>query len=157
MIPGQSNPLSTPSSSVNADQKSDIALTLETQKEFSVGQTFNVNVNIKTANPIRGIPLQLQFDSRCLEILDADEGDFLKSDNVITSKTKTLEQKEGRVSLAVLRNTAKDIKGDGTLMTFKFKALAAGACEMKIASAKAIAAQPISIPSLPDPIKINIK
>lgn len=139
------------------EQPIGLELQLDAPKEVSVGQIFDIAVNIKTDKPIRGMPLQIQFNSNLLEILDADEGTFLNKDGTITSKSKTLEQNSGHASTAILRNGANDVSGEGTVMKFKFKSLGTGTAEVQITSAKAIAAMPYDILKLPEPLKITIK
>jgi general secretion pathway protein D len=133
------------------------ALTLAAPAEVKVGDTFAVKVNMKALKPIRGMPVQLQFSRNTLQVLDAEEGDFFRQNGVATSNTKMLEQAQGRASMAVLRNIADGAKGEGTMMTVHFKAIAAGNAEVQLVSAKAVAAEPIVLPPLPAAAKIVVK
>lgn len=109
-----------------AQVQAQAALSLSAPAEVKIGDTFAVQVNLKAAKAVRGVPLQLQFSRDTLQIVDAEEGAFLKQNGAATSSTRTLEQAQGRASMAVLRNVADGARGEGTLMTFRFKAIAAG-------------------------------
>lgn len=134
-----------------------LSLKVDGPTELKTGETFTVQVNMKTDVPIRGMPIQLQFNQKNLEIIDAEDGSFFKQDGVAISKTKSLEQSEGRASMAILRTIADGAKGEGTAMSFKFKALAAGPTEIRLESAKLIASPPVNLSALPNPVKMTIK
>lgn len=125
---------------------SPVALSLDLPPAVAVGGTFSVNVQLKSDQLIRGMPLHLQFDPARLELLDAEEGAFFKLDGAAISATKVLGKREGKASMAILRNIADGIKGEGIAMTFKFKARAAGVTGIAIESATAIAPRPLSMP-----------
>lgn len=131
-----------------------LVLTLATPADVKMGDIFTVQVNVKAGTPIRGMPVQLQFFKQNLQILDAEEGAFFKQDGAAVSATKVLAQGEGKASMAILRNMADGAKGVGTMMSFKFKALAAGAAEIRLLTASAIASEPV-VATLP-PIATTI-
>ena len=126
-------------------------------KEVKAGDTFTVHVNVKADTPLRGMPLTLQFSPQTLQVLDADEGAFFSQDGASASASKTLEQAKGIAKMAVLRTSAAGVKGEGTMMSFKFKALAAGAGEIRVLSAKAVSATPIDAQTLPAPLRMTVK
>jgi general secretion pathway protein D len=132
------------------------SLSLAMPSVVAIGETFAVNVNLKSDQLIRGMPLHLQFDPAKLELLDAEEGVFFKLDGAAISATKVLGKREGKASMAILRNIAEGIKGEGTVMTFKFKARAAGVTMIGVESASAIAARPVDLP-LPSRSSITVK
>lgn len=134
-----------------------LLLALSAPAEVKVGETFAVQVNVKSAVALRGMPLQLQFSNQQLEIIDVEEAGFFHQDNAQTSKTKTLEQAQGKASMAVLRNAAEGIKGEGTVMTFRFKALTAGSTEVHVVSAQPIGVGAVPPAKLPEPLKVTVK
>jgi general secretion pathway protein D len=134
-----------------------VVIGLSAPAEVKVGDTFDVQVNLKTFAPVRGMPMQLQFSPQALEIVDAAEGEFFSQGGGETSKSKNLEQGQGKASMAVLRNAAEGAKGTGTAMRFRFKALAAGSAEIHMLSATPIGAAPLPPPTLPGPVKITVK
>jgi general secretion pathway protein D len=126
-------------------------------KEVKAGDTFTVHVNVKADTPLRGMPLTLQFSPQTLQVLDVDEGAFFSQDGAAASASKTLEQAKGVAKMAILRTGAAGVKGEGTMMSFKFKALAAGPGEIRVLSAKAVSATPIDAQTLPAPLRMTVK
>lgn len=133
------------------------SIALAAPAEVKLGQEFMVQVNIASGTPLRGMPIELEFARDKLQIVDAEEGDFFKQDGAQVSKSKSLGQAEGRVSMALLRNIADGVKGAGTAVTLKFKAIAAGPAELRVVSAKPIASSPVEPPVLPGPTAILVK
>jgi general secretion pathway protein D len=148
--------VASPVASSETQAQPPFTLSLTAPPDVKVGETFNVYVNVKTDVPLRGLPVELQFPRQSLEVIDAEEGAFLRRDGGEISKTKSLNQTEGRASMGILRNMAGGPKGEGTVMTFKFKALAAGPAEVRISSAKPVSAQAVPQSSSPVSAKINV-
>ncbi|CDG81978.1 cohesin domain-containing protein [Janthinobacterium agaricidamnosum] len=132
-------------------------LKLMVPSEVRVGDTFAVHVNLKADTPVRGVPMELAFDPKVLQVLDAEEGAFFTQDGAAISKTRVLEQDKGRASMGILRNQANGSKGEGTVMTFRFKALAAGQAGLRVVSAKPIAMPPLDFVELPNAPQITVK
>lgn len=126
-------------------------------KEVKAGETFTMHVNVKTDVPIRGLPIELQFPKQLVEIVDVEEGAFLGRDGTQISKTKTLNQKEGRASMALLRFNGSGEKGEGTVMSFRFKALASGIADIQVVLAKPVSLEPIAVPAIPISSKVSVK
>ena len=134
-----------------------VALALVGPQEVKAGDTFTVQVNVKAATALRGMPLKLQFSQQNLQVVDADEGTFFTQDGATASASKSMEQAKGLASMAILRTGATGVKGEGTMMSFKFKALAAGSAEIRVVSAKSISSTPIDAETLPAPLRVMVK
>lgn len=134
-----------------------VAVSLVGPHEVKAGDTFIVHVNVKAATALRGMPLKLQFSPQALQVIDADEGAFFTQDGATASASKSLEQAKGQASMAILRTGAAGVKGEGTMMSFKFKALAAGPAEIRVLSAKSISSTPIDAEALPAPLRVLVK
>lgn len=134
-----------------------VSVRLSAPPEVKVGETFTVLVQVKADQPVRGLPVQLQFPAESLEIVDAAEAEFFRQGDARTSTTQSLEQAQGMASMAVLRNDAEGAKGEGTAMTFRFKALAAGAPEIRLAAAAPVSTEAMPPLKLPEPLKMVIK
>ncbi|AXA91104.1 general secretion pathway protein GspD [Massilia sp. YMA4] len=132
-----------------------LKLTLSAPEEVAVGEMLDVQVAIDSAVPVRGMPLQLRFPERLLQIVDADTGEFFGQGSNV-SKTKTLDQAQGIAALAVLRNAADGVTGKGNIARFRFKALAPGAPQVVLDAAKAVGP---SLPplTLPAPVMIKVR
>ncbi|WP_017879008.1 MULTISPECIES: hypothetical protein [unclassified Janthinobacterium] len=150
-VPAALVPLAAPEAPAAASLK------LVAPAEVKLGETFSVHLNVSATSPLRGMPVELVFNAKALEVLDADEGAFFTQDGAAISKTKVLEQNKGHASMAILRNIAEGAKGEGTAMTFKFKAIAAGPTQIRLASASAIAMPPVALPPPPPPTNITVK
>lgn len=134
-----------------------VAVSLVGPQEVKAGDTFTVHVNVKAATALRGMPLKLQFSPQNLQVVDADEGAFFTQDGASASASKSMEQGKGLASMAILRTGAAGVKGEGTMMSFKFKALAAGPGEIRVLSAKSISSTPIDAETLPAPLRVMVK
>lgn len=148
---------SRPVADATHDSQAPFTLGLIAPHEVKVGDTFAVHVNVKTDVPIRGMPVELQFPRQTLEVVDAEDGAFLSRDGMQISKTKTLNQAEGRASMALLRVGGDGQKGEGTVMTFHFKALSAGPADIRIAMAKPVSPEPIVVPATPVSARVTVK
>lgn len=146
-----------PNPNGQGEAKPAFVLSLTGPKEVKVGETFTVHVNVKTDVPVRGMPVELQFPKGVVEIVDAEEGAFLGRDGTQISKTKTLNQAEGRASMALLRFNGNGEKGEGTVMSFRFKALAAGTADIQVALVKPVSPEPIIVPATPASTRVTVK
>lgn len=149
-LPDQSAPL-------NPVPQSPVVLSLSAPADVRAGDIFTASVGIKTDVPVRGMPLVLDYDPKSLQAVDAEEGTFLKQDNAVVSLSKNVQQNEGRMSIGLLRNIADGAKGEGALLTLKFKALKAGDTEIRLVSANPVAARPMLPPETPKSAKVGIK
>ncbi|HET9645396.1 MAG TPA: hypothetical protein VFP68_19035, partial [Burkholderiaceae bacterium] len=85
-------------------------------------------------------------------------GDFFKRDGVKTSFSTGGDGAEGKFSAGTLRNQATGASGQGTLLTMRFRALAAGAGQVRISGAQPIALDaPAVQPSLPAPWTLQVR
>jgi general secretion pathway protein D len=145
-----------PATAVPAPVKRSV-LTLAAPAEVKKGDIFSVSVNLKSEQALRGIPVQILYDKNVLEVIGADEGAFFKSDGAAISNTKVLEQTSGRAAIAVMRDAGDGVKGDGTAVSFRFKAIGTGVAEINIAPTKVIALEPAEPPLLPPAAKVTVK
>jgi general secretion pathway protein D len=135
-----------------------LQLRLSAPPEAKVGEAVAVAVHVQADSPLRGMPVQLAYDKRVLELVDIEEGPFLKQDGAATSFSKSLQAGDGRATVGALRNGADGAKGEGVLMTLRFKALAAGAGEVRLLSANPIASgERIDAPAMPAPAAVMVR
>lgn len=132
------------------------SLQLLAPAEVTAGEILDVQVELQSPTPLRGMPLQLEFSPQQLQILDAEEGAFFRQDGAATSSSKTLEQAAGLATLAVLRNKADGINGKGKIGSFRFKALKSGTAEIRLASVQVVGAT-MPAPALPPVARIKVK
>lgn len=113
-----------------------------------VGDLVDLKVMLSTAVPLRGMPMQLEFDPARLELINATEGDFFRQGDTATSFSSGGEPRQGRLSLGILRNQATGVTGKSAAFSLRFRTLSAGATAVRISHARAIG---IGAPS-PEPV-----
>lgn len=59
------------------------------------------------------------------------EGGYFKQSSAPSSFTHAVNAKDGRISVGVLSNAEKGVRGEGDVLLIRFKALAAGAAELR--------------------------
>ena len=144
------------SSPHNAIEKpADLVLSISTPAEVKTGDTFDVAFHIKANKSLRGIPIKIQFSPNSLEVVNVKEGTFFQQDGAKVNQSKSIDL--GILNVGMLRSSADEIKGNGTLMNITFKALSSGTAEIKVISAKAISTEPIETSVTPEITKIMIK
>ena len=95
-----------------------------------------MTLQVRSSEPLRGLPLQLQFETASVKLLDASEGDYFKQGGASTSFSKSGDGKSGLLSLAVLRSASSGATGKGDAYKFRFKATAAGEVFVNVINAQ---------------------
>jgi general secretion pathway protein D len=126
--------------------------------EVAVGDVFLATIELNSNLPLRGLPVQLRYANKQLQLLDIEEGDYFRADAAPTSFTKAVEATTGTARAGVLRNQATGAQGKGTVFKLKLKALAAGPAELSVVSLEPI---PLGVPlppvALPAALRLTIK
>jgi len=92
----------------------------------AVGSTFQVAVLANNAHDLFSVPLQLQFDPKVLSLVDVDSGVLLSQDGQAVALVHR-DEGNGLVTVSASRSPGTaGITGQGTVVTFTFKAVAAG-------------------------------
>jgi general secretion pathway protein D len=126
--------------------------------EVKVGETFVATLNLATPVALRGAPVQFTVSKALLSVVDVDEGDLFKQGGAATSFSRTIDAEQGRVQAGAIRNQATGASGQGSLLSVRLKATAAGTAELTV-----LGAQPLGIDSpaqpfgLPPPLKVIVK
>ncbi|SHN20579.1 hypothetical protein [Rhizobacter sp. OV335] len=126
--------------------------------EVKVGETFVATLNLATPVALRGAPVQFSVSKAQLSVVDVDEGDLFKQGGAATSFSRTIDAEQGRVQAGAIRNQATGASGQGSLLSVRLKATAAGTAELTV-----LGAQPLGIDSpaqpfgLPPPLKVIVK
>ena len=110
-----------------------ISTRLRGPAEVAVGDVFVVAVEVDAGAPLRGGPLQIAYDKSRLTLLDASDGDLLRRGTGAVAFTKAIEAAQGSARVGSLRAEATGVVGQGTLFNLRFKALAAGDADVRIA------------------------
>jgi general secretion pathway protein D len=121
-----------------------------------VGESIAIDASIATNIPLRGMPLDIEYDRAKLELLGVDEGAFFKQGGASTSVSRSVASDRGQLSFGSLRDSATGASGEGSLVTLKFRILAPGATEVRIESATPIGAlRIVDAPSLLPAVRIE--
>jgi general secretion pathway protein D len=102
-----------------------------TPVQIGVGGSFNVSLIVDNATDIGAAPVQLVFDPKMVKLNDVSQGDYLTRGGVTPTFTKNIQNDAGSASIQLSRPAgAPTVSGSGTLLTFNFTALAAGATQI---------------------------
>ncbi|MES2392504.1 MAG: cohesin domain-containing protein [Acidobacteriota bacterium] len=92
----------------------------------TVGSTFQVAVLASNARDLYSGSLNLQFNSKVLQLVNVDQGDFMSKDGQAAALVHR-DAGDGSVTINETRPpNAKGVDGTGTLVTLTFKAIGAG-------------------------------
>jgi general secretion pathway protein D len=115
-----------------------VQLTLQQPANVKSGESFDVEVKVKSGTPIRGLPMQISYNKAMLLLTDVREGPFFKQGDAKLSLSKTIDAGEGRATIGVIRNSADGAQGEGAALILTFKAVSAGSAQISIASSNPI-------------------
>ena len=107
---------------------------------------------------LRGLPIEIAYDRQRLQWVDASEADYFRRDGAPTSFSQHQDAATGRLKLGVLRSQATATQGEGTVLSLRFKALAAGSTHIRV-----VAARPVGLVGsvqdvvLPTAIMVQVK
>ena len=92
----------------------------------AVGSTFQVSIVASNAHDLFAVPLQVQFDSKVLALVNVDAGDLMDKDGQSVALVHR-DEGNGAVTISATRPPgAKGVDGQGSICTLTFKALAPG-------------------------------
>lgn len=93
----------------------------------AAGATFTVNINVRGAQNLAAVPVQVSFDPARLQLLNVSNGSFLSRDGQIVVLTHREDEATGTAQISAARPPgAGGVSGDGPLFTLTFLAKASG-------------------------------
>ncbi len=121
--------------------------------QVKVGDQFSAVLRINSQGAVRGLPLLVGFDPSVLQVMNVQEGDFLKQANGQTAFNNRVDPAQGKIFVAAVRQntTGLDagVNGAGNVMMVNFKAIkAAPAAKVQLLSItpEPAASSPIAVP-----------
>ena len=121
--------------------------------QVKVGDQFSAVLRINSQGAVRGLPLLVGFDPSVLQVMNVQEGDFLKQANGQTAFNNRVDPAQGKIFVAAVRQntTGSDagVNGAGNVMMVNFKAIkAAPAAKVQLLSItpEPAASNPIAVP-----------
>lgn len=138
------------------------APTVKTQwrgpQQVAVGDTFVVTLDVDATVALRGGPVQLAYSKERLALVDVQQGEFLRQGGAVTAFSQSVAANEGTARAAVLRSEASGVTGSGTLLQLRFKAMAAGDAELRLAGFEAVTlGEGAATPQGAAPLRIQVK
>jgi general secretion pathway protein D len=96
------------------------------------GETFEVPVRIEDAQDVFSVPLELQYDSSAMKLVEVKKGDFW-SDGQPVAVVERPQEEEGKAEVTLSRPPGSGgISGSGTLAVLKFEAARSGETSLGI-------------------------
>lgn len=127
--------------------------------EINVGDTFKVQLKVKTDGVLRSLPFQGSFDPAALQIVEISEGGFFKQQDNASSFSHNIDSSGGKFYVSTSRTHAQGAHGEGIAATFTLRAIATHPkTEITLRSITPITdASQAPVTPLPAPYTITIK
>ncbi len=123
----------------------------------SVGSTFQVAVSLANGRDIFSVPLQLQFNSAVLDLVNVDAGDFLGRDGQAVSLVHR-DEGNGLVTISTSRPPGvAGVSGQGGLCVLTFKAKAAGDSQLSLVKVGARNSTQANLPATGSQAVVHVK
>ena len=123
----------------------------------TVGSTFQVAVMANNAKDLYSLPLQLQFNSQVLQLVNVDSGDLLSRDGQAVA-TVHRDEGDGLVNVSTSRPPGvKGVEGQGSVCVLTFKALAAGDSTISLPKVGARNSSQATLPTVGSSAIIHVK
>jgi general secretion pathway protein D len=133
-----------------------MTLNWQAPAQVKVGEQFSAVLRLNSQGALRGMPMLIGFDPQLLQVVNVQEGDFLKQSGGSTNFSHRIDPAQGKVFVAAVRQNAggndAGVNGSGALVTVNFKALkattATAAAKLQLLSAtpEPAAASPLAMP-----------
>ncbi len=108
--------------------------------EVKAGESFAATLELASGENLRGVPLELSYSDKSLQVLDVAEGEFFRQSGESTSFTHAVNPTEGRIGIGILTNQTEGASGRGGLVRLQLKAREPGTAEVAISSFKLLGA-----------------
>jgi general secretion pathway protein D len=138
--------------SVNSQAtKAALSMQWQTPAQVKVGEQFSALLQIYSEEPLRSLPLLVAFDTKVLQIVSVEEGDFFKHGDGQYKFNYRVDPVQGKIFIAnIHKETAggegdTESKGTGSLFKLTFKTLKAET-NTKVQLLSATPEPPASVP-----------
>jgi general secretion pathway protein D len=116
-----------PAESDTRSQSSIGSLSWQLPRQVKAGEQFTAVLRIRTDMSVRGLPMLIGFDPQVLQVVNVNEGDFLRRGGGQTDFNKRVDPAQGKIFLAAVRQNANGtdtgISGTGSVVAVTFKAV----------------------------------
>ncbi|MGE0097849.1 MAG: cohesin domain-containing protein [Hydrogenophaga sp.] len=118
-------------------------------EQLKVGDVFTLALHATSGEPLKGMPMDLRYSARTLEVMDVAEGAYFKQSPAPSSFTHAVNAGEGRISIGLLSNAEHGVSGEGDVVLLRFKVLEAGVAELAFQKFDPIRVNAAMTPSKP--------
>ena len=124
-----------------------------------VGDTFTLDLSARNVIDLAGWEFDIAFDPTVLEVVEVNEGNFLKTDGGTTFFQKgTIDNATGKITeLSSARLSEDGVSGKGTLLSVIFTAKTAGQTQLKLENFQLAAITGVPIPAGPHEVVITVE
>lgn len=123
-----------PTPNATAPSGTGLVLKFDGPAQLKVGEEATVTLQASSDSPLTALPLNLGFTPNTLEVIGVTEGDFFRQGGAVSSFTHAVRAKDGRISFGLLTNTSKGLLGEGSVVSLRVKAIAAGPASVTVHS-----------------------
>jgi general secretion pathway protein D len=122
------------------------------------GQQFSVAVQVKDVESLYSAPLFIKYDPASLELVNLNEGVFLKQDGQTTVFSSSANRTTGQVIVGYKQGTGgKGASGSGVLFNLNFKALTEGEATLEVNRVNFRNPEGARLQVIPDSVTIEIR
>lgn len=136
-----------------------VAFNWQVPAQVKVGDQFSAVLRVSSQGALKGLPMLIGFDPAVLQVVNVQEGDFLKQSNGKTSFSNRVDPAQGKIFVATIRDTGSGtdagINGTGTVALVNFKAIKASS-DTKI-QLLSITPEPMPATLVTVPLGFNLK
>jgi general secretion pathway protein D len=123
----------------------------------TVGSTFQVAVMLDNGRDVYSVPLQMQYNSKVIELVNVDSGNFLSRDGQAVALVHR-EDGNGLITISTSRPpNAGGVSGQGNLCTLTFKAVAAGDSNLALVKVGARNSAQANLPAVGSEAVVHVK
>ncbi|NMG75662.1 secretin and TonB N-terminal domain-containing protein [Aromatoleum diolicum] len=138
---------------------SGIALSWSGPAQLKVGEETELVLRASAAQSFKSTTLQLAYDPAALRVVAVTEGDVMNRDGAISSFAPRIDEKNGRMFVALSRSGAQGASGEGALLRLRVVALQAqdAPASLRVTSVSAVGEsnRPVSAP-LPAALELPV-
>ncbi|NMG44739.1 secretion type II protein [Aromatoleum toluvorans] len=124
------------------------------------GEETDVILRADVSQPLGAATLQFAYDPAALRVVAVTEGDVMNADGAVTSFAPRIDEKTGRMFVALSRTAARGARGDGALVRLRVAALpgSTAPAELRVTGVSAFGEgnRPVPVP-LPAALTLGTK
>lgn len=101
-----------------------VALSWTGPAQVKSGESFKVQLKVKTDGVLRGLPFQAAFDPKVFQVVEVVEGEFFKQHDGASTFSSAIDAAAGKFFVSASRTAVQGAQGDGVAAIVTLRALA---------------------------------